>query len=65
LALTIHADLDLSIIDEMPRGRIPIQTKVVAGRWRASRSITSLSSKLSEGRQAFVVHPLVEASEKI
>ncbi len=64
LALTIHADLDLSIIDEMPPGRIPIQTKVVqpVAREQVNNFIVA---QLNQGRQAFVVHPLVEASEKI
>ncbi|MBA3872846.1 MAG: ATP-dependent DNA helicase RecG [Anaerolineae bacterium] len=64
LALTIHADLDLSIIDEMPPGRIPIQTKVVQPVAREQVN-NFIIKQLSEGRQAFVVHPLVEASEKI
>ncbi len=64
LALTIHADLDLSMIDEMPPGRIPIQTKVVQPVAREQVN-NFIIKQLSEGRQAFVVHPLVEASEKI
>ena len=64
LALTIHADLDLSIIDEMPPGRIPIQTKVVQPVAREQVN-NFIIKQLSEGRQAFVVHPLVEAFEKI
>ena len=64
LALTIHADLDLSIIDEMPPGRIPIQTKVVQPVAREQVN-NFIISQLNQGRQAFVVHPLVEASEKI
>jgi ATP-dependent DNA helicase RecG len=64
LALTIHADLDLSIIDEMPPGRIPIQTKVVQPVAREQVN-NFIIKQLNEGRQAFVVHPLVEASEKI
>ena len=64
LALTIHADLDLSIIDEMPPGRIPIQTKVVQPVAREQVN-NFIIAQLKLGRQAFVVHPLVEASEKI
>jgi len=64
LALTLHADLDLSVIDEMPPGRIPIRTKVVqpVAREQVNNFIVK---QLNEGRQAFVVHPLVEASDKI
>ncbi len=64
LALTIHADLDLSIIDEMPPGRIPIQTKVIQPVER-ERVYKFIEAQMNQGRQAFVVHPLVEASEKI
>ncbi|MBL8165429.1 MAG: ATP-dependent DNA helicase RecG [Anaerolineae bacterium] len=64
LALTIFADLDLSVIDEMPPGRIPIQTRVVQPVER-ERVYNFIESQLQQGRQAFVVHPLVEASEKI
>jgi ATP-dependent DNA helicase RecG len=64
LALTVHADLDLTIIDEMPPGRIPIQTKVIKPVER-ERVYNFVESQLNQGRQAFVVHPLVEASEKI
>jgi ATP-dependent DNA helicase RecG len=64
LALTIFADLDLSVIDEMPPGRIPIQTRVVQPVER-ERVYNFIETQLEQGRQAFVVHPLVEASEKI
>ncbi len=64
LALTIHADLDLSILDEMPPGRIPIQTRVIQPVER-ERVYNFVEAQLNQGRQAFVVHPLVEASEKI
>ncbi|RMF78361.1 MAG: ATP-dependent DNA helicase RecG [Chloroflexi bacterium] len=64
LALTIYADLDLSIIDEMPPGRIPIQTRILDPVAR-ERAYEFVESQLDEGRQAFIVHPLVEASEHI
>lgn len=64
LALTLYADLDLSVIDEMPPGRIPIQTRVVEPVAR-ERIFSFVESQLEQGRQAFVVHPLVEQSEKI
>jgi len=64
MALTMYADLDLSIIDEMPPGRIPIQTKVIQPVER-ERVYNFVEAQLNKGRQAFVVHPLVEASEKI
>jgi ATP-dependent DNA helicase RecG len=64
LALTLHADLDLTVIDEMPPGRQPIQTRVVEPVAR-ERIFNFVESQLEQGRQAFIVHPLVEASEKI
>lgn len=64
LALTMYADLDLSIIDEKPPGRQPIETRVVMPVHR-DRSLSFIEAHIGEGRQAFVIHPLVEASEKI
>ncbi len=64
LALTMYADLDLTVIDEMPPGRIPIRTRIVEPVQR-ERMYQFVEAELDKGRQAFIVHPLVEASEKI
>ncbi len=64
LALAIHADLDLTVIDEMPPGRQPVQTRVVEPVAR-ERIFSFVKSQIEQGRQAFIVHPLVEQSEKI
>ncbi|GIL12096.1 MAG: ATP-dependent DNA helicase RecG [Chloroflexota bacterium] len=64
LALTVYADLDLTVIDEMPPGRIPIRTRIVEPVQR-ERMYQFVEAELDKGRQAFIVHPLVEASEKI
>lgn len=64
LALTLHADLDLSIMDEMPPGRIPIRTEIRPSQAR-ERILAFVEDQLEKGRQAFIVHPLVEESEKI
>lgn len=64
LALTIHADLDLSVIREMPPGRIPIETLVIEP-VRRERAYEFIENELTQGRQAFIVYPLVEASETI
>jgi ATP-dependent DNA helicase RecG len=64
LALTLFADLDLSVMDEMPPGRVPVQTRVVEPVQR-DRIYNFVESQLEKGRQAFIVHPLVEASDKI
>jgi ATP-dependent DNA helicase RecG len=63
LALTLYGDLDLSIIDEMPPGRQIIQTRWLAPRER-ERAYTFIKAQIEKGRQAFVVCPLVEESEK-
>jgi ATP-dependent DNA helicase RecG len=64
LALTIYGDLDLSVIDEMPPGRISIETRIFHSteRTRAHRFILG---QLEQGRQAFIIYPLVEGSEKV
>lgn len=64
LALTIYGDLELSIIDEMPPGRLPVETRVLAPLER-SRAYNFIIGQLESGRQAFVIYPLVEESEKI
>jgi len=64
LALTVYADLDLSIIDEMPAGRAPIETRVINPVQR-ERAYSFIRSQLDQGRQAFIVYPLVETSEAL
>ncbi len=63
LALTVFGDLDISTIDEMPPGRTPIDTRWVRPRSRA-KAYEFVRRELRNGRQAFVVYPLVEESEK-
>ncbi len=63
LALTVYGDLDVSIIDEMPPGRLPIQTLVNREKSR-SRIYAGLKRQLNEGRQVYVVYPLIEESQK-
>jgi ATP-dependent DNA helicase RecG len=64
LALTLYADLDLSIIDEMPPGRTPVETRVVR-RVERERAYSFIRSQVDKGRQVFIVYPLVESSEKL
>ena len=64
LALTIHADLDLSVIDEKPPGRQTVRTKIIDPIAR-ERLNGFVIAQLEQGRQAFFVHPLVEESESI
>lgn len=64
LALTVFADLDISVIDQLPPGRLPVMTKVIdpIARERLHGFVTA---QLESGRQAFFVHPLVEESDKL
>jgi ATP-dependent DNA helicase RecG len=64
LALTLHGDLDLGTIDEMPPGRQPIRTRWLANAER-QRAYDFIREQVAQGRQAFVICPLVEESEKI
>ena len=64
LALTIYGDLDVSIIDALPPGRAPIRTLLFAESERA-RVYRLVEEELARGRQAYVVFPLVEESEKV
>ncbi len=63
LALTLYGDLDLSVMDEMPAGRQPVATYVLTPRER-ERAYTLIRSQVKAGRQAFIVYPLIEESEK-
>jgi ATP-dependent DNA helicase RecG len=64
LALTLYGDLDNSIIDEMPPGRLPIVTA-----WRTEKKLKEVyqfvREKIDAGEQAYIVYPLVEESEKM
>ncbi len=64
LAMTLYGDLDVSVIDEMPKGRLPIITKLYDESRRA-KLYEGMEHELSRGRQAYVVYPLIEESEKL
>jgi len=64
LAMTLYADLSLSIIDQLPPGRQPIRTYAVDYSYE-DRIHLFLEKEISQGRQAFIVCPLVEESERI
>jgi ATP-dependent DNA helicase RecG len=64
LAMTIYGDLDVSVIDEMPPGRMPVETKVFPESAR-EKVYRTVEEEVRKGRQAFVVYPLVEESEKL
>lgn len=64
LAMTVYGDLDVSIIDEMPPGRSPIQTRVVFD-GKKPAALQFMNEQIAKGHQAYIVYPLVEESEKI
>jgi len=64
LALTLYGDIDISVIDELPPGRIPIQTILYYSNQR-ERAYQWMETELKKGRQAYIVYPLVEESEKM
>lgn len=64
LAMTVYGDLDVSIVDELPPGRTPIVTRVVySSKERVVYQF--IKDQLAAGRQAYIIYPLVEESEKI
>ncbi len=64
LAMTVYGDLDVSVIDELPPGRTPIETMVV-GEDHRQEVKKLIKREVSAGRQVYVVYPLVEESEKM
>jgi ATP-dependent DNA helicase RecG len=64
LAMVLYGDMEVSYVDEMPPGRIPVKTKVFAERER-KQLYSMVLDELKRGHQAFVVLPLVEASEQL
>ncbi|NJL94163.1 MAG: DEAD/DEAH box helicase [Anaerolineae bacterium] len=65
LALTRHADLDLSVLDEMPPGRTPIRTKLLNLGQRPRAYEFIVNHVLSKGHQAYIIYPLVEESDAV
>jgi ATP-dependent DNA helicase RecG len=64
LALTLYGELDLSVLDERPPGRRPITTALRRESAR-DRVLSFVDRQISEGRQAYIVYPVIEESEKI
>ena len=64
LAMTLYGDLDVSIIDELPPGRKPIRTSHVFDS-RMTSLYDGIRQQIREGRQVYIVFPLIEESEKI
>ena len=64
-AMTVYGDLDVSVLDELPPGRTPIVTHWAAGPDEEQAMWESVRSEVSAGRQAYVVCPLIEMSDKL
>ena len=64
LALILYGDLDISVIDEMPSDRIPIKNCAVDTGWR-DKAYAFMERQIRQGRQAFVICPMVEPNEDI
>lgn len=62
LALMIYGDLDISILDELPKGRQPVETYAVTGKLR-ERALNFIKSLVEEGRQGYIVCPMIEDCE--
>ncbi|HEY6837835.1 MAG TPA: ATP-dependent DNA helicase RecG, partial [Geobacteraceae bacterium] len=63
LAMTVFGDLSLSVVDELPPGRTPVETKVYFES-RRDQVYRTIREEVAHGRQAYVIYPLVEQSEK-
>jgi ATP-dependent DNA helicase RecG len=64
LAMTVYGDLDVSVIDQLPPGRVPIITRLYYESQR-SEAYGLIRRELQQGRQVYVVYPLIEESEKV
>jgi ATP-dependent DNA helicase RecG len=64
-AMTVYGDLDVSVLDELPPGRTPIVTHWANGQLMELAAWSDVREAVSEGRQAYVVCPLIDESEKL
>jgi len=64
LAFTLYGDLDVSILDELPKGRRPVATRVIGEPERLA-AYDLVRTEVSAGRQAYVITPLIEESDKL
>ncbi|HJT37209.1 MAG TPA: ATP-dependent DNA helicase RecG [Actinomycetota bacterium] len=65
LTLTLYGDLDVSALDEMPPGRMPVATTVARDEFSRARAYKMIRSEAERGRQAFIICPLVEDSASL
>ena len=64
MALAVHGDLDLTIIDELPKGRKPIKTSLITASQRKS-ALDLIKDEVAKGHQAYIVFPLIDESESL
>ena len=64
-AMTVYGDLDVSVLDELPPGRTPIRTHWANGPLMEQQAWASVRAEVAAGRQAYVVCPLIDESEKL
>ena len=64
LALTLHGDLDVTTIDEMPKGRLPVITTLTSSIGR-NGAYEKIKEEIKKGHQAYIVYPLIDESETI
>jgi len=64
-AMTVYGDLDVTVLDELPPGRSPVVTRWARGELDVAEAYARVEAEVAEGRQAYVVCPLVEESEKV
>jgi ATP-dependent DNA helicase RecG len=64
-AMTVYGDLDVTVLDELPPGRSPVVTHWARGDLEEAEAYGRVATEVAEGRQAYVVCPLVEESEKV
>ena len=64
LALTVHGDLDVTTIDEMPKGRLPVKTVLTSAIGR-NKAYEKIKEEIKMGHQAYIVYPLIDESETI
>ncbi|NTV52381.1 MAG: ATP-dependent DNA helicase RecG [Candidatus Firestonebacteria bacterium] len=64
LALTVFGDLDVTTVDELPPGRVPVQTQCLS-RGASRQAFAAVEQEVAAGRQAYLVFPIIEESEKL
>jgi ATP-dependent DNA helicase RecG len=64
MALAFFGEFDVSVIDEMPAGRLPIQTKIISDKQRV-KSKPRIMDRIHKGEKVFIVTPLIEESDKL